>query len=354
MRRYRDQGSQFKYTMLCSKAIIGLITAFLILKSEHVFSESSLLNDIQLRGNIRCGVNAEFKGFSVSNSLGEYSGFDVDYCRAVSSAVFDSPNNVEFVALTEAQRFEALKFGYIDILARNTTWTMQRNVLNGAFVGISFLDGQGFIVSKLSGIRSALEFNKVKVCLIKGTRADIKVKEFFRKNKLRFKAVFAHSNAEMRKAYERGACDVISTDISRLAAIRASLPQPDAHILLPEVISKEPLGPVVRGDDAQWENIARWSLNCLVNAEELGVTSQNIDSEQLRNSQAIDSLLGISDNLGKLLGVERSWCRNIIRHVGNYAEIYERNLGKSTPINLRRGVNELWINGGLLFAPPIR
>ncbi len=345
------------------KKIIKTVGALLISVSTVLFSsaapaqsnvQSNTLQEVKSRGKVVCGLNKGLKGFAEANSLGDYSGLDSDFCRAVASAVFNDPKAVEFVPLTAGERFDALTAGQIDLLARNTTWTMSRNIEYGEFIGVNYYDGQGFMVSKRSGIRSALELDNKGICVIKDTTTELNAIDFFKVSKMRYRPVYFDTNAEINRAYEGGQCAAMTTDRSGLAATRATLSRPDAHLVLPEVISKEPLGPMVRAGDANWGNVVRWTLNCMINAEEMGITTSNVSRSAARATPAAARLLGVEGEFGSLLGIDNAWCANVITHVGNYSESYERNVGESTPLGLARGVNRLWTDGGLLYAPPIR
>ena len=319
-----------------------------------ISAHADILDDVQERGFIRCGVNVGLEGFARANSLGEYSGFDVDTCRAVASAVFNNDEAIQMIPLTSVERFDALVGGEIDILSRNTTWTLERNVLYGEFVGVSFYDGQGFMVPKRSGFRSALQLDNQPICVGRGTTSELNAADFFTVSDLRYRPIYFPDEVEAAAAYRAGACVAITTDRSGLAAQRSAFEEPDAHVIVPEVISKEPLGPVVPQNDSQWANIVRWSLNCMINAEELGVTSENINDRNEGSTPAILRLTGAEGDLGEQLGLNLQWCSQIIRQVGNYGESYERNVGPDTPIGLPRGINALWTDGGLIYAPPIR
>jgi len=319
-----------------------------------VHAASATLDAVKSRGFLRCGVNADLAGFSRADSLGEYTGFDVEICRAVAIAVLNNSAAVEFVPTSATDRFDALLEGEFDVLSRNTTYTMQRNALYGEFAGIVFYDGQGFMVRKRLGIRSALELDNIPICVSRGTTTELNASDFFSVSEMRYRPVLFDDEIDAAKAYEAGECEALTTDRSGLAAQRTTLETPEAHILLPEIISKEPLGPAVRDDDVQWEKIVKWSINCLINAEEIGLTRGNISARAKSSDPATMRIMGTESELGSLLGIDKFWCANIISGIGNYAEIYERNVGPSTAIGLERGVNSLWTDGGLLYAPPIR
>ena len=317
-------------------------------------ASAATLDVVKQRGVLRCGVNVSLVGFAKANSLGQYSGLDIDLCQAVSSAIFNDVEAVEYVPVNATTRFDALLAGQFDMLSRNTTWTLSRNVAFGDFVGVNFYDGQGFMVSKRSGIRSALELDNASICVSRGTTTELNAVDFFKVSKMRYKPLYFEDETDLIKAYDEGECVAMSTDRSGLAAQRTTLSEPDAHVVLPEVISKEPLGPMVAAGDSAWANIVRWSLNCMINAEEMGITSANVDKAASSNLPAVQRLVGVDGDSGELMGLPNNWCANIVRNVGNYGESYDRNVGPDTPIGLERGVNGLWTNGGLLYAPPIR
>jgi general L-amino acid transport system substrate-binding protein len=317
-------------------------------------AHGATLDDVKKRGALRCGVNQNLSGFSTANSLGEYSGFDIDVCRAVATAVFNDPEAVEMIPVTAGERFVALRSGALDILSRNTTWTLQRNGDYGNFVGVNFYDGQGFMVPKRTGIRSALELDNQPICVSRNTTSELNAADFFTVSDIRYRPVYFEDEFNASEGYIAGDCVAITTDRSALAANRTTFPQPDAHLVLPEVISKEPLGPVVGHDDSDLENIVSWSLNCMINAEELGVNSKNANSRGIGSTPAIRRMIGQEGDTGKVLGLHPDWCKRIILQVGNYGEVYDRHIGPNTPIGLKRGINGLWTNGGLIYAPPIR
>lgn len=319
-----------------------------------VAASGDTLTRVRDRGVVICGVNPELPGFSRSNSLGVWSGLDIDLCRAIASAIFGDPESAEFVAVSASERFGALADGAFDVLTRNTTWTLSRNAQNGEFAGVNYYDGQGFMVPKRSGIRSALELDNRSICVSRGTTTELNAIDYFTVGKLRYRPVYFDDGVDAARGYAAGECDALTTDRSGLAAQRAGFEQPEAHRVLPEVISKEPLGPLVRAGDAQWANIVRWTLACMVNAEEMGLTSDSVRRRDPSATPAVQRLLGEVDALGELIGLDARWCARIIRDVGNYAESYARNVGPDTPLALERGVNALWTDGGLLYAPPVR
>ncbi|MQY43492.1 transporter substrate-binding domain-containing protein [Epibacterium sp. SM1969] len=317
---------------------------------------AATLDDVKSRGKLNCGVSTGLVGFSAPDANGEWQGFDVAVCRAVAAAVLGDGNAVEFVPTTPKTRFTALASGEIDMLARNTTWTFSRDVdLKLEFVGVNYYDGQGFMVPKELGVSSATELDGATVCIQTGTTTELNLADFFRANNISYEPVPIETNAEAQQQYLAGACDVYTTDASGLAATRATFDDPGAHALLPEIISKEPLGPLVRHGDNAWADIVRWSMNALVAAEELGVTSANL-SEMAAGTKnpEINRLLGTEGTLGEMLGLDATWAQNVIAVGGNYGELFAKNIGEDTPIGLARGLNAQWTEGGLLYAPPFR
>ncbi|WP_439154422.1 amino acid ABC transporter substrate-binding protein [Yoonia sp.] len=320
-------------------------------------ASAATLDDVKARGSLNCGVTTGLVGFAAPDANGVWQGFDVGVCRAVASAIFGDPTAVEFVPTTGQTRFTALASGEIDLLARNTTWTFSRDVdLKFEFVGINYYDGQGFMVPKALGVSSAKELDGATVCIQTGTTTELNLADYFRKNNMSYEPVPIETNAEAQQQYLAGACDVYTTDASGLAATRATFEAPADHVLLPEIISKEPLGPLVRHGDSEWGDIARWTLNALIAAEELGVTSANVAelAAAPTNSPEINRLLGTEGELGAQLGLEADWAVKAISAGGNYAELFEKNIGESTPIGLARGLNAQWTEGGLLYSPPFR
>ena len=316
------------------------------------------LDDVKARGKLNCGVTTGLAGFAAPDANGEWKGFDVAICRAVAAAVLGDATSVEFVPTTGKTRFTALASGEIDLLARNTTWTFSRDVdLKFEFVGVNYYDGQGFMVPKELGVSSAKDLDGATVCIQTGTTTELNLADFFRSNNISYEPVPIETNAEAQQQYLAGACDVYTTDASGLAATRATFESPSAHVILPEIISKEPLGPLVRHGDNEWADIARWTLNALISAEELGVTSTNVTSlGESANPETpeINRLLGTEGNLGEMLGLDADWAKRAISVEGNYGEIFEKNIGEATPIGLARGLNAQWKEGGLLYSPPFR
>ncbi len=332
-------------------AVVGVLFGL-----TSVAQADTTLEDVREKGFVQCGVSQGVPGFSNADDAGNWSGIDVDVCRAVAAAIFGDDRMVRFTPLSNKQRFTALSSGEIDILSRNTTWTMTRDTQLGLnFAGVNYYDGQGMMVPKSLGVTSALELDGANICTATGTTTELNITDFFRANNMSFNLVAFEKSDEVVAAYDAGRCDVYTTDRSGLAAQRTKLTNPDAHVVLPEIISKEPLGPVVRQGDDQWFNIVRWTLNALINAEELGITKANARSRRSgTESPAIKRLLGAEGKFGEELGLSNDWALDAIEAVGNYGESYELNVGPNTPLKLDRGVNALWTNGGILYAAPVR
>ena len=314
------------------------------------------LDDVKARGKLNCGVSTGLVGFAAPDANGEWDGFDVALCRAVAAAVLGDPKAVEFVPTTGKTRFTALASGEVDVLARNTTWTFSRDVdLKFTFVGVNYYDGQGFMVPKSLGVSSAKELDGSTVCIQTGTTTELNLADFFRANNISYEPVPIETNAEAQQQFLAGACDVYTTDASGLAATRATFEKPGDYILLPEIISKEPLAPLVRHGDSEWGDVVRWTLNALISAEELGVTSANIDElKKGTDNPEINRLLGTEGTLGEMLGLDNDWAYRAIKAEGNYGEVFEKNIGEKTAIGLARGLNAQWKDGGLLYSPPFR
>jgi general L-amino acid transport system substrate-binding protein len=313
------------------------------------------LDQVKQKGFIQCGVSQGVIGFSAPNDKGVWTGFDVDYCRALASAIFGDPTKVKFTPLSTKDRFTALQSGEVDILSRNTTWTLDRDTKLGLnFVGVSYYDGQGFMVKKSMKINSALELSGASVCTQTGTTTELNLADYFRNNKMKYEVVSFATADETIKAYESGRCDVFTTDASQLYSTRLKLAKPDDQVVLPEIISKEPLGPVVRHGDDQWFDVAKWTLFAMINAEELGITSKNVDEMKKSSSPEVRRVLGVEGSLGEGLGLPNDWVVRIVSKVGNYGEVFERNLGSGSKLQIQRGVNRLWSKGGIQYAPPIR
>lgn len=336
---------------------ISLILATIAgLAVSLVPASAQTLNAVKSRGTLNCGSNGTLAAFGAPDAQGNWAGFDVDFCRAIAAAVLNDPTKVKFVPLSAKDRFTALQSGDVDLLARNTTWTSSRDTSLGLnFTGINYFDGQGFMVRGDLKVNSALELNDATVCVQQGVTNEQNVADYFRANKMRLKiATFATAD-EALKAYDSGRCDAYTSDISQLSAERLRLSKPDDQIVLPDVISKEPLGPVVRHGDDQWFDIVKWTLFAMINAEELGITKANVD-EQLNSSTNPDvkRLLGTEGAYGEQLGLTKDWAYRLLKQVGNYGEVFDKNLGQGSPLKIARGLNSLWSKGGLQYAPPIR
>jgi general L-amino acid transport system substrate-binding protein len=317
------------------------------------------LDAIKARGSLNCGVGIGTAGFMLADSQGKWRGFSVDVCRAVAAAIFGDADKVKYVALTSQQRFTAVQSGEVDIVMSNPTYTLTRDTALGLdFVGIYYYDGQSFLVPKKLGVKSAKELAGATICVAPGTTTELNLADYFRANKMSFKPVVIEKVDEIRAAFFAGRCDVYTTDASALAATRvANVPPPrtfEDFLILPEIISKEPLGPVVRHGDHQFADIVRWSLYAMVEAEEYGITSKNVDEMLKSDNPTIKRILGVTPGMGKALGVDEKWVYNIISQVGNYGESFDRNLGKDSALKIDRGLNKLWTQGGLQYAPPIR
>lgn len=317
---------------------------------------SRTLEAVQKRGVLHCGVNTGLTGFSAPNDKGEWTGIDVDFCRAIAAAVLNDPGKVKYLPLNAKERFTALQSGEVDLLSRNTTWTMSRDTTLGlAFVGTLYYDGSAFMVRKSLGIKAVKDLAGASICTQTGTTNELVLADHFATNGISYKPVVFERLVEVLAAYNSGRCDALTTDSSQLISERLRLANPDEHEILPELISKEPLGPVVRQGDRQWESIARWTLFALLNAEELGVTQKNIDEMVASTpNPAVRRLLGAEGELGKGLGLSDDWAVRAIRAVGNYGECFERNLGSGSRLAIPRGRNALWKDGGLQYAPPVR
>jgi general L-amino acid transport system substrate-binding protein len=319
-------------------------------------SSAATLDDVKARGHVNCGVTTGLTGFAAPDANGVWDGFDVGVCRAVAAAIFGDATKVEFVPTTGQTRFTALASGEIDMLARNTTWTYSRDIdLKFEFVGVNYYDGQGFMVPRTLGVTSAKDLDGATVCIQTGTTTELNLADFFRANSISYEPVPIETNAEALQQYLAGACDAYTTDASGLAASRATFENPADHVILPEIISKEPLGPLVRHGDNDWGDLVRWTLNMLIAAEELGITSANVrELAAGTNNPEINRMLGTEGELGAMLGLPNDWGVNVIASVGNYGELFERNIGENTPIGLARGLNAQWTEGGLLYTPPFR
>jgi general L-amino acid transport system substrate-binding protein len=318
-------------------------------------AEAQTLAAVKSRGALVCGVGPGVVGFSAPSPSGQWSGFDVDFCRALAAAIFDDADKVKFVPLSAADRFRALQAGEIDVLSRNSTWTLGREVEFGVtFAAVTFYDGQGFMVRRARRIETALDLDGSKVCAQSGTTTALNLADYFSANGMKYEPVLTASAEETVKAYDGGQCDTMTTDASALHSERLKLARPDDHVILPDVISKEPLGPVVRQGDTQWSNIVKWTHYAMLDAEELGVSSQTLDAALASLKPDVRRLVGSEGGYGERMGLTNDWVVRIVRRVGNYAEVYERNVGVKTRLGIPRGINHLWTAGGIQYAPPIR
>ena len=336
---------------LFASLLLSAVPAF----AQQPQSAGPTLSAVRSRDVLVCGTSTGAAGFSLPDSQGNYRGIDSDICRAVAAATLNDINKIRWVPLTSTARFPALQSGQIDMLARTATWTQGRDTANGLnFTAINFFDGQGFMLRRSLGVTKATDLRGASICVVSGSTNELNLADWARVNNLPYAPVVFEQNDEARRSYLAGRCDAYSTDASQLAGLRASFPNPEEHVILPEIISKEPHSPVVRHGDDQWFDIVRWTFFALLTAEELGITAANVDSHLNSQNPEIRRLLGDSGDHGPLMGLDRRWAFNAIKAVGNYGEIFERNLGQGSPIKLARGLNDLWTRGGLMYAPPIR
>jgi general L-amino acid transport system substrate-binding protein len=321
---------------------------------------ATTLEQVKARGVVNCGSNTGLAGFGQPDAQGNWTGLDVDYCRAIAAAIFDDPTKVKFVPLSAKDRFTALSAGEVDLLARNTTWTLSRDTKNGAnFAAVNYYDGQGFLVKASLGVKSALDLNGAAVCVQQGTTTELNLNDYFKANKMEYKPVIFAQADETIKAYDAGRCDVFTTDQSGLYAERLKLTAPADHVILPEIISKEPLATMVRHGDDQWKDIVEWAHYAMITAEEMGITQANVE-EKVKEAGAADAnpelkrVLGTDGTFGADMGLTNDWVVRIVKHVGNYGESFERNVGQGSALKINRGLNALWSKGGQQYAPPIR
>ena len=335
------------------KKIASILALALIFAAQSASAQT--LKTVKDRGILNCGANGTLAGFGLPDAQGKWTGLDVDVCRAIAAAIFNDASKVKFVPLSAKDRFTALQSGEVDVLVRNTTWTSSRDSSLGLnFTGVDYYDGQGFMVRKALKVNSALELNGASVCVQQGTTTELNLADFFRAHNMQLKSVtFATAN-EAIKAYDAGRCDAYTTDASGLYAERLRLANPDDHIILPEIISKEPLGPAVRHGDDQWFDVVKWMLFAMLNAEELGITQANVDDMVKSTNPEIKRFVGTEGNYGEQLGLTKDWAVRIVKLVGNYGEVFERNVGTGSPLKIDRGLNKLWNKGGVQYAPPIR
>jgi general L-amino acid transport system substrate-binding protein len=342
-----------KVNMLAKSSLVALLMMLgpMILGA----AQAGTLDQVQKRGFLICGSNPGVAGFGLPDDKGEWTGFDIDFCRAVAAAIFNDPTKVKFIPLSSKDRFTALQSGEVDVLARNTTWTISRETGQGfLFVGVTYYDGEGFMVHKKLNLSSVLELSGASICVQQGTTTELNLADFFRGNDMKYEPVNFANADEAVKAYDAGRCDAYTTDASGLYVERLKLANPDDSVVLPEIISKEPLGPAVRQGDDQWFNVVKWVNFAMLNAEELGVTSKNVDEKAKSDRPEIRRLLGFEGDYGEGLGLGADWAYRIVKLVGNYGEVFDRNLGDGSPLKIKRGINALWTHGGLQYAPPIR
>jgi general L-amino acid transport system substrate-binding protein len=337
--------------------LIGCAIALAVAAAAFAYDryDTKTLKRTIRRDAVFCGVNTGLPGFSSADEKGNWSGFDVDFCRAIAAAIFNDPNKVKFIPLDAKERFTELQKRKVDVLARNSTWTISRETDYALhFAGVSYYDGQGFMVPKSRKVDSALELNGSRVCVQVDTTAELNLDDYFRTNNMKYEDVKSAKVDDVFKAYQSGQCDVLTADVSQLYALRQKLPMPGDHVILPDVISKEPLAPVVRQKDDDWLLIVKWTLFAMLNAEELGINSQNIDAALKSKKPDVMRFVGTEGDYGEALGLTNDWAVRIIRQVGNYGEVYERNVGTGSKLGIPRGLNQLWNAGGILYAPPIR
>ncbi|MBT3306535.1 MAG: amino acid ABC transporter substrate-binding protein [Alphaproteobacteria bacterium] len=320
-----------------------------------VTANATTLENVLKRGILNCGVSTGLPGFSNPDDKNNWSGIDADTCRAVAAAVLGDASKVKFTPLTAKERWTALQSSEVDLLSRNSTWTHTRDTSLGVnFTGVNYYDGQGFMVKKALGVKSALELDGASVCLQAGTTTELNLADYFRQNGMKYSPITVDTSDQTIKGFEAGRCDILTSDQSQLYGLRSKLPDPEVAIVLPEVISKEPLGPVVSQGDDQWFNIVKWVLFAQINAEEMGITSKNVDKMKASKNPGVGRVLGTVGDAGAKLGLKADWAYNAIKQVGNYGEMFERNVGLNTPLKIARGINALWNKGGIQYAPPIR
>jgi general L-amino acid transport system substrate-binding protein len=334
---------------------LRLVVAVLLLLGTAGAAVAGTLDDVKAKGQLTAGVNGDLFGFGMPDDKGVWKGLDVDTAKAIAAAIFGDATKVKFVALTAVQRLPALQSKEVDVLCRNTTITLTRETVNGLnFAHVNYYDGQGFMVPKKLNVKSAKQLGGATICVLPGTTTEMNAADYFRKNGMQWKPLVIESNAELNKAFFAGRCDCLTSDASQLAGIRSVAPNPEDYMILPEIISKEPLAPAVRHGDDQWYDIVNWTVMAMIEAEEQGITSKNVDDMLKSTDPNIQRLLGVTPGMGKGLGLDEKWAYNVIKQVGNYGEVFERNVGKNTPLKLERGLNELWTKGGLMYSYPFR
>ena len=331
------------------------LAAAIALAAPATASAAGTLDQVKQRGMLNCGANGQLPGFGLPDAQGNWTGFDVDYCRAIAVAIFNDPAKVKFVALTAKDRFTALQSGDVDVLVRNTTWSSSRDSQLGLnATGANYYDGQGFIVRKSLKVNSTLELSDASICVQQGTTTELNLADYFRANKMKLKSVAFAQLDEALKAYDSGRCDAFTADASALYAVRLKFAKADDHVVLPEIISKEPLSPFVRHGDDQWFDIVKWVGFAMLNAEEYNINKANLEEQMKSENPDIKRLLGTEGNFGEQLGLTKDWVYRIVKNVGNYGEVFERNLGQASPLKVARGLNALWTKGGIQFGPPVR
>lgn len=338
-----------------SRAIKRILLAAGMLAIGAGASGAATLDDVKARGALNCGVSQGLAGFSNLDDKGNWSGLDVDYCKAIAAAIFNDPSKVKYTPLSAKDRFTALQSGAVDVLSRNTTWTMSRDTTLGLnFSGVTYYDGQGFMVRKSLNLKSVNELNGASICVQTGTTNELNVGDYFRSNNLKYELIAFATTDETVKAYDSGRCDALTADQSQLYAVKLKLTNVADHVVLPNVISKEPLGPAVRQGDDQWFDLTKWVYYAMLNAEELGVNSKNVDQQISSSNPEIKRLLGADGKFGESIGISNDWVVRIVKHVGNYGEVFERNVGTQSPLGIARGINNLWNKGGLQYGMPVR
>ena len=340
---------KFKALSIATSAVLMLMAG------QAQAASGDTLAQIKKKGELQCGVSDGLPGFSNPNAKGVWEGIDVDLCHALAAGIFGDANKVKFIPLNAKERFTALQSGEVDVLSRNTTWTLSRDATMGlTFTTTLYYDGQGFLVNKALGVKSAKELDGASICIQAGTTTELNVADYFKANGMKFTPVVFDTSDQTVKGFESGRCDVLTSDQSQLYALKIKLAKPDAAQVLPEVISKEPLGPAVRQGDDQWSTLVKWTLFAMVSAEELGVTSKNVDEMKASKNPDVRRLLGLEEPSGKVLGIQADWGYQIVKQVGNYGEVFDRTVGKGSALGIERGVNALWNQGGFMYAPPIR
>ncbi len=335
------------------QSVVVAFAAVLAFAAQPAFAQT--LKTVKDRGTLICGVSEGLPGFSNPDDSCKWTGIDVDVCRGIAAAIFNDANKVKYTPLNAKNRFTALQSGEVDVLSRNSTWTLSRDTSLGLnFTGVNYYDGQGFMVKKALKLNSALELNGASVCTQTGTTTELNLADYFRAHKMKYEVIAFTTNEETVKAYDTGRCDVLTTDVSQLYSLKLKLTNPNDHVILPEIISKEPLGPAVRHGDDQWFDIVKWVLFAQINAEELGISSKTIDEALKSDKPDVRRFVGTEGNLGEQLGLTKDWAVRIIRQVGNYGEMFDRNVGSGSKLNIARGLNKLWTDGGIQYAPPVR